>query len=63
MEIGNVIKKREDTMGNALKSGHTPSKAVPVGYKRTDLGLLPNTWDAVRLGDLFSIQERSKYSK
>ena len=24
-----------------------------MGYKRTDLGLLPNTWDAVRLGDLF----------
>ena len=25
----------------------------PIGYKRTALGLLPNTWDAVLLGDLF----------
>ena len=25
----------------------------PIGYKQTDLGLLPNTWDAVLLGDLF----------
>ena len=25
----------------------------PIGYKQTDLGLLPNTWDAVLLGNLF----------
>ena len=25
----------------------------PIGYKRTALGLLPNIWDAVLLGDLF----------
>ena len=25
----------------------------PVGYKQTDLGLLPDTWEAVLLGDLF----------
>ena len=25
----------------------------PIGYKRTALGLLPSTWDAVLLGDLF----------
>ena len=25
----------------------------PTGYKQTDLGLLPNAWDAVLLGDLF----------
>ena len=35
----------------------------PIGYKQTDLGLLPNTWDAVLLGDLFIIQERSKQSQ
>ena len=25
----------------------------PIGYKKTDLGLLPNAWDAVPLSDLF----------
>ena len=25
----------------------------PTGYKQTNLGLLPNVWDAVQLGDLF----------
>ena len=51
MEIGNVIKKREDTMGNALKAGHTPSKAVPEGYKRTEVGVIPEDWIVTRLGD------------
>ena len=42
-----------DTMCKNLEAGHTLSKDVPLGFKRTDLGLLPNAWDAVLLGDLF----------
>ena len=42
-----------DTMCKNLEAGHTLSKDVPVGFKRTDLGLLPNAWDTVLLGDLF----------
>ena len=28
----------------------------PMGYKQTDLGLLPNAWDVVLLGDLFEFK-------
>ena len=52
METGNVIKKREDTMGNALKAGHIPSKEVPVGYKRTEVGVIPEDWDICTLPDV-----------
>ncbi len=41
-------------MSNALGAGRRAlPREVPVGYKQTDLGLLPNTWEAVLLGDLF----------
>ena len=39
-------------MGNALKAGHTPSKEVPEGYKRTEVGVIPSDWDCNHLGDL-----------
>ncbi len=42
-----------DSMGKRLDVGHKQSGNLPVGYKRTELGLLPDTWDAVLLGDLF----------
>ena len=29
------------------------SEDVPEGYKRTEVGVIPATWVAVRLGDLF----------
>ncbi len=32
---------------------HRLSGDLPVGYKRTELGLLPDAWEAVPLGDLF----------
>ena len=56
MEIGNVIKKREDTMGNALKAGHTPSEAVPEGYKRTEVGVIPEDWRISTIGAEFRTQ-------
>ncbi len=40
-------------MGKGLEAGNALSKDVPAGFKWTDLGLLPNDWDAVLLGDLF----------
>ena len=59
METGNVIKKREDTMGNALKVGHTPSKEVPEGYKRTEVGVIPKKWDVTTLGEITTIRTGS----
>ena len=42
-----------DTLGKSVGVGHKQSGNLPVGYKRTELGLLPDAWDAVLLGDLF----------
>ncbi len=39
-------------MGNALKAGHTPSKEVPEGYKRTEVGVIPEDWDICTLPDV-----------
>jgi type I restriction enzyme S subunit len=33
------------------------SEELPPGYKMTELGLLPEEWQVVRLGDLFEIQQ------
>lgn len=39
-------------MGNALKVGHTRSKEVPEGYKRTEVGVIPQSWEVRTLGAL-----------
>ena len=41
-------------MGNALGDGRRAlSKEVPVGYKRTEVGVIPSEWQVARIGDLF----------
>ncbi len=51
------MSKIQKTMGKSLGAKrHALLKKVPMGYKWTDLGLLPNDWDAVRLGDLFAFK-------
>ena len=41
-------------MGSALGKGRRAlAEEVPVGYKRTEVGLIPKEWNAVLLGDLF----------
>ena len=63
METGNVRKKREDTMGNALKAGHTPSKEVPEGYKRTEVGVIPIDWSMFSIGELFDYLRTASNSR
>ena len=47
----------QGTMGSALGAGHCGlSKEAPAGYKRTEVGVIPNAWDAVQLGDLFEFK-------
>ena len=44
----------QGTMGSALGAGRSAlSEEAPAGYKRTEVGVIPNAWDAVLLGDLF----------
>ena len=56
MEIGKAetMNSGQGTIGGVLGDGRRAlSEEVPVGYKRTEFGLLPNAWYAVLLGDLF----------
>ena len=56
LEIGKAetMNSGQGTIGGVLGDGRRAlSEEVPVGYKRTEFGLLPNAWYAVLLGDLF----------
>ena len=43
------MSKKQETIGNALEAGHTPSEEVPVGYKRTEVGVIPEDWNVKML--------------
>ena len=44
---------RQGTMGSALGAGRRAlSEEVPAGYKRTEVGVIPEEWECGRLGDL-----------
>ena len=44
----------QGTMGKTLGAGRCAlSEEVPVGYKRTEMGVIPEEWECCRLGDLF----------
>ena len=41
-------------MGSTFGNGHCAlAEEVPVGYKRTEVGVIPEEWQATRIGDLF----------
>ena len=41
-------------MGSAFGNGRRAlAEEVPVGYKRTEVGVIPSEWQAMRIGDLF----------
>jgi len=42
------------TGANALNQG---ARDIPDGYRLTELGLLPEEWRVVRLGEIFEIQQ------
>ena len=44
---------RQGIMGSALGNGRWAlAEEVPVGYKRTEVGVIPSEWECGRLGDL-----------
>ena len=49
------MSKNQETMGNALEVGDTLSKEVSVGYKRTEVGVIPEEWDVTTLGKITTI--------
>ena len=49
----NVMNKRQEIMGNALGDGRRAlSEEVPEGYKRTEVGVIPQSWEVRTLGTL-----------
>ena len=50
------MSKKQETMGNALEDGHTPSEEVPEGYKRTEVGVIPEDWCVSTIGAEFRTQ-------
>ena len=65
LEIGKAetMNSGQGTMGSAVGDERRAlAEEVPVGYKRTEFGLLPNAWYAVLLGDLFVFKNGPKYT-
>lgn len=52
-----------DTLRKGLESSINPSKDVWTGSMRTDVGLLPDSWGAELLGDLFVFKGRFNRAK
>ncbi len=49
-----MMNSGQGTMGSALGNGRRAlAEEVPVGYRQTEVGVIPEEWNAVRLGDLF----------
>ena len=48
-----MMNSGQETMGSALGNGRRAlAEEVPVGYKRTEVGVIPEEWEFGRLGDL-----------
>ena len=52
------MNKRQEIMGNALGDGRRAlSKEVPVGYKRTEVGVIPEEWSFQSLGTICDVRD------
>ena len=50
-----MMNSEQGTTGSALGNGRRAlAEEVPVGYKRTEVGVIPYEWQAIRIGDLFA---------
>lgn len=49
------MSKKQETISNAHEVGHTLSKEVPVGYKRTEVGVIPEDWREMAIGLLANV--------
>ena len=47
------MREQEATMAYAVPSGPREGKDIPAGYKRTEVGVIPEDWQTRRIGDLF----------
>ena len=47
-----MMSKKKETMGNALEGRHALSNEIPVGYKWTEAGVIPEDWNIMQLADI-----------
>ena len=50
------MREQEATMARAMPSGPREGEDIPAGYKRTDVGVIPEDWDVSTIGAQFKIQ-------
>ena len=54
----------QGTMGSVLGSGRRAlSEEVPVGYKRTEVGVIPRDWSVFSIGELFDYLSTANNSR
>ena len=44
----------QKTIGKALEAEHMLSEEVPMGYKRTEVGMIPEDWESSSVRDIAS---------
>lgn len=49
--------------GRGLETGDSRSEGLPEGYKRTELGVIPNDWSVFSLGELFDFHGTASNSR
>ena len=49
------MREQEARMARAVPGGPCEAEDVPVGYKRTDVGVIPEDWEAIPIGSLADI--------
>lgn len=50
------MREQEATMARAVPDGPREAEDVPAGYKRTEVGLIPEDWDRARVGDVARVK-------
>ena len=51
-----MMSKKQETIGKILVAGYTLSEEVPVGYKRTQVGVMPSDWTLSSLSEVAPLQ-------
>ena len=50
------MRERQATTARAVPGGPREAEAVPAGYKHTEVGVIPEDWQAKRIGEIFEVR-------
>ena len=64
LDLATEVDGKQETMGNARGAGR-PAQAeeVPAGYKRTEVGTIPEEWSVSSIGELFGFLRTASNSR